>query len=414
MKNKLKKLVMSLGVMAMVCVVAPTAAKAEETTAEVIEMEVDTKFTGVVENEDPGLTLKFTALPSENMFYKIMLKNTNGNYCHVEIFDENRSLLETMFADEMGSFSEYMDLKASQTYYLSLTGQNAGVEVEITSIPDDVKDFAYEACELKLNEKASMGLQAEEDVDYFKFTTNNLTGRYHIILTNKNSSAGNSGTVYMQLFDKNEIELYYEGVNEKNTGNFAYDLEKEQVYYIKISSYYMMNYDLTVNFETYTITYNLDGGINHPYNPVTFYEDQEITLRNPSKRGSVFKGWYLDSSYNTTITSIPKDAQKNYTVYAKWEKINLKKPGIKSLKAGKKQAKIVMKSVKGAEGYEVIAATDKKFKKNVKTYTFKKANGTMKKLKKGKTYFVKARAYKMDSTGEKTYGKYGGVKKVRV
>ena len=37
-----------------------------------------------------------------------------------------------------------------------------------------------------------------------------------------------------------------------------------------------------------------------------------------------------------------------------------------------------------------------------------------KKLKKGKTYYVRVRAYKKDSTGRKVYGKYSTVKKIKI
>ena len=37
-----------------------------------------------------------------------------------------------------------------------------------------------------------------------------------------------------------------------------------------------------------------------------------------------------------------------------------------------------------------------------------------KKLKKGKTYYVRVRAYKKDSTGRKVYGKYSKVMKVKI
>ena len=43
-----------------------------------------------------------------------------------------------------------------------------------------------------------------------------------------------------------------------------------------------------------------------------------------------------------------------------------------------------------------------------------KTSYTISKLKKGKTYYVRIRAYKVDSTGKKVYGKYTSVKKVKV
>ena len=70
-------------------------------------------------------------------------------------------------------------------------------------------------------------------------------------------------------------------------------------------------------------------------------------------------------------------------------------------------------AVSKAKGYEVIYATDKKFKKNCKVVTSKSKSVTLKKLQAKKNYYVKVRAYKMDSTGKKVYGKYSSVKTVK-
>ena len=89
------------------------------------------------------------------------------------------------------------------------------------------------------------------------------------------------------------------------------------------------------------------------------------------------------------------------------------KAKIKSLKKGKKkQAKLVIKKVKDAAGYEVVYAKNKKFSKAKKLST-KKTSVTLKKLKKG-TYYVKVRAYKTDAKGKKCYGSYSSVKKVKI
>lgn len=59
-------------------------------------------------------------------------------------------------------------------------------------------------------------------------------------------------------------------------------------------------------------------------------------------------------------------------------------------------------------------STDKKFKKSVTKKTTSKTSFTLTKLKKGKTYYVRVRAYKVDSTGKKVYGKYTSAKKVKI
>ena len=91
----------------------------------------------------------------------------------------------------------------------------------------------------------------------------------------------------------------------------------------------------------------------------------------------------------------------------------VKKAAIKSVKNKKgKKAVIRWKKVKGASGYQIAYAVNKKFKKK-KTKSVTKTTVTLKKLKKKKTYYIKVRAYKKIK-GEKVYGKWSNVKKVKI
>ena len=50
------------------------------------------------------------------------------------------------------------------------------------------------------------------------------------------------------------------------------------------------------NEETYTITYDLDGGTLETPNPTTYTSSTDtFTLNNPTKEGCVFIGWTLGS-----------------------------------------------------------------------------------------------------------------------
>lgn len=99
------------------------------------------------------------------------------------------------------------------------------------------------------------------------------------------------------------------------------------------------------------------------------------------------------------------------------------KADIKKLYAKKKAAKKVklsLKTIRGAKGYQLAVYTTKKnakknkkaiIKKNVKTT---KVTITSKKLKNKKSLFVKVRAYVSDANGNKVYGKWSNVKKVKI
>ncbi len=95
---------------------------------------------------------------------------------------------------------------------------------------------------------------------------------------------------------------------------------------------------------------------------------------------------------------------------------SVKKVTIKSVKSTKKkQAIIKWKKVSGAKGYQIQYSLKKSFKKK-KAVTIKKVKTikkTIKKLKSGKKYYFRMRAYKT-SNGKKVYGKWSNVKKVKV
>ena len=70
----------------------------------------------------------------------------------------------------------------------------------------------------------------------------------------------------------------------------------------------------------YTITYELDGGVNDKANPLSFTADDKITLKNPSKDGYRFSGWYEKADFSGTAVKgwDAGDKKANVTLYAKW------------------------------------------------------------------------------------------------
>ena len=120
-----------------------------------------------------------------------------------------------------------------------------------------------------------------------------------------------------------------------------------------------------------------------------------------------------DNKQETTEKKQPTTAKKETTKPA--VKVAApKKAVIKNVKAsGKKKVKISVKKIpEKVNGYEIVLSTKKNFK-NAKKVITKKHVVTMKKLKAGKKYFVRVRAFK--KVGNKTiYGKYSTAKKVIV
>lgn len=84
---------------------------------------------------------------------------------------------------------------------------------------------------------------------------------------------------------------------------------------------------------------------------------------------------------------------------------------IKAIKRKGTSAIISWKKSKGAKGFQLQYALNKKFKKK-KSIQTKKTKYTIKKLKKKKTYYIRVRAYKMNGK-KKVYGKWSKVKAVK-
>lgn len=164
----------------------------------------------------------------------------------------------------------------------------------------------------------------------------------------------------------------------------------------------------------YSIEYVLKGGT---LSGVVIDEyDGTYSLRLPKavRKGYEFLGWYEN---NTKVTVLKKGTTGDKVFTAKWKKITKPaKPTISSVKnSGTKKMTIKLKKkVSGAKGYEVMYATNKKFTQNVKKTTLTGTSKTIKSLKKGKTYYVKVRAYKLDSANSKVYGSFSKVKKVTI
>lgn len=121
----------------------------------------------------------------------------------------------------------------------------------------------------------------------------------------------------------------------------------------------------------------------------------EKYVKNANKAGSNLKFIALQDNDNKTSVTKPGKAV------------------IQSLKFKKsKSAVLTIKNVPGADGYQVQYATNKKFKQKV-SKSLKKTEVTIKNLEEKKTYYFRVRAFKLNGK-EKVYGKWSGIKKVRI
>lgn len=140
------------------------------------------------------------------------------------------------------------------------------------------------------------------------------------------------------------------------------------------------------------------------------------TVKKGTTQSATIKKLKAGTSYQFRIRAYKKENGKTvYTQYTTLKVMTLpSKVKVASASAGKKAVTLKWKKIK-ASGYEIQCCTSKKFKKNVTKVTVKnsKKKATVKKLKGGKTYYVRIRAYSKVN-GKKYYGAWSKVKKVKV
>ena len=70
----------------------------------------------------------------------------------------------------------------------------------------------------------------------------------------------------------------------------------------------------------YKITYHLNGGVNNPDNPATFNFDTITTLKEPTREGFIFVGWFDKFTYANEIKDFPRTNyySRDFDLYAHW------------------------------------------------------------------------------------------------
>ena len=93
-------------------------------------------------------------------------------------------------------------------------------------------------------------------------------------------------------------------------------LTDESIYKFDVENYGKKEFEFLTDLEVYTITYNLNGGINSSSNPSTFTVEDEIVLSDPTRNNYNFVGWY-DENENK-VTSICSGTTSGLDLFARW------------------------------------------------------------------------------------------------
>ena len=153
----------------------------------------------------------------------------------------------------------------------------------------------------------------------------------------------------------------------------------------------------------YSITYKLNKGKNNKSNPSSYTKKTAtIKLKNATRKGYTFKGWYSDKKYKNKVKQIKKGSTGNVTLYAKWtaNQYTIKFNGNGATSGN-------MKAVKNCKYNKTYTLTKNSFKR--KGYTF--AGWNTKKDGSGKNYKNKAEVKNLTSKSGGTVTLYAQWKK---
>lgn len=216
-----------------------------------------------------------------------------------------------------------------------------------------------------------------QDVDYkVTYSKNNAPGRATVKITGIGNFAGSVSKTFIILPQKvNSVSI---AKNSATTATVNWGKVD------KVSGYEILKYDANKNSFVHAVYASADS---------TSYKFTK--LQNSALHSCVVKAYktidgdkyFGEQSDAVSVFIKPAKAQltsvtlKNSTLNVEWKKLD-------------------------CTGYEIIYTTDRKFKKGLKTVKIKNSNTTkkaIKKLKKGKKYYVKVRAYAVYN-GKKLYG----------
>ena len=296
-------------------------------------------------------------------------------------------------------------------YWVQCFGTDTGNAVKASSYKDVSKSRSI------LVKKAAPYYSAK----LFISSDSLYVGETASVYVNWNSRIDNSGAVF-ESSDPSVCEVKNGILTAKKVGTayitMYYPEYKEGAVREKVTveakpSGSNSNKNNTTTVSSCKINYYLNGGQGSTIKKNIKKNAKLGTLPQAKRNGYAFAGWYTAKTKGTKVSANTK-VTKNLNLYAHWTKVKVVKASVKKLTNSKgRKAVISLNKVSGAKGYQIVYANNAKFK-GAKGITTTKISVTLKSLKKNKTYYVKARAYKLDSAGRKIFGSYSSVKKIKI
>ena len=161
---------------------------------------------------------------------------------------------------------------------------------------------------------------------YAKWTPN----KYSIVFKGNKNTSGKMSALKSRTYDvsyrlsanKFKRKGYtFTGWNTKSNGKGKKYSNKQKIKNLTSAAQGKVTLYAQWKKKKYTITYKLKGGKNSRKNPTAYYyTTRTVKLKNPTRKGYTFKGWYADKKYKKKVTQIKKGTTGNKILYAKWKR----------------------------------------------------------------------------------------------
>lgn len=323
----------------------------------------------------------------------------------VSFNSQGGSAVSPVIVRELGTISPLpATTKANSTFlgwYTALNGQGTRL-TETTLINQNITYYAYWG-----ESKALTGISVA--YNGLKYAGANVSDG---LVVHANYSNGTSERVYSYNVSQrtlttgqNRILVTYGGITEEITITVGSSSD--------VTTPAISTGDDPVYHDIY---FHPNGGTNLNYQKISLAAGDVLDAMPTVQRANYrFKGWYTKPSGGTKVsrTTVPN---AECVLYAQWVRITKpQQPTVPSFAANENgQLKVKIAAVSGAEGYEVAYSTSKDFASDVKKVSTHYTTKNLKNLKRGEIYYVKVRAYKVDSMERKIYGKYSAARGVKV
>ena len=140
---------------------------------------------------------------------------------------------------------------------------------------------------------------------------------YFIVSYNLNGGTNNDSNPTSYTIDSNDITLYeptrtgYDFTGWTYNGRAVTEIDPDWIEDVALIANW--------GAHSYSITYELNGGTNNSSNPTNYtIESSTITLRDATRNGYTFSGWYKTSTFSNMVTTINTGSYGDLVLYAKW------------------------------------------------------------------------------------------------